>query len=48
MKTLIIYIVLGILIMGIIAGVFVPNAAREEVVFTSGPLLGLFIWSFAK
>ncbi len=48
MKTLVIYIVLGILIMGIIAGLFVPAEAKVGVVFTSGPILGLFIWAFAK
>ncbi len=48
MKTLVIYIVLGLLIMGFVAGLFAPDFAREEVVFTSGPILGLIIWSFTK
>jgi|GEM_PF-5952577 len=48
MKTLVIYIVLGLLLIGVVAGLFAPEFAREEVVFTSGPLLGLIIWSFTK
>ena len=48
MKTLAVYIVFGILLMGIIAGSFAPDYARAEIVFTSGPLLGLFMWALSK
>jgi len=48
MKTLVVYIVFGILLMGIIAGSFAPDYAQAEIIFTSGPLLGLFMWALSK
>jgi len=48
MKTLVVYIVFGILFMGILAGSFTPDYAQAEIIFTSGPLFGLFLWGLSK
>lgn len=48
MKNIVIYIVFGIVLMGIMAGSLSPDYAIAEIMFTSGPLLGLFMWALSK